>query len=338
MHNSEPRPRPELVLIGVTILWGSTFIITKDIVRDAPPLTYLVVRFGAAALLLWPLCRRAALRDRKLLVDGTVLGLLNSFGLMLQVFGQFYTSASKSAFITSLNTPLVPLVAMALYGARPSRPQLVAVALATVGLMLLTYPEGGARWNAGDLLTVGCAIFYAVTIVQIARRSPGHDARALTLLQLATSAATFAIAMVVAAAVTRVVPPARLPELLQLEARPLTLSPRLVVELAYMALACTVVTFVLQTWAMARMSATHSAIVFALEPVFATVIAVAVAGAAEWPGARGAAGAGLVMLAVVASELPRRGGDDGGADEDDAGGDGDGAVGDERRAKAAPGA
>ena len=54
-----------------------------------------------------------------------ILGVLNSLGLVLQVFGQVYTTASKSAFITSLNTPLVPLVAFALYRTRPSKPQLV---------------------------------------------------------------------------------------------------------------------------------------------------------------------------------------------------------------------
>jgi drug/metabolite transporter (DMT)-like permease len=74
----------------------------------------------------------------------------------------------------------------------------------------------------------------------------------------------------------------------------------------YMAIACTVVTFGLQTWAMARMSATHAAIVFALEPVFATVMAIGWDGSAEWPGARGATGAAIVMIAVTVSEVPRR--------------------------------
>ncbi len=301
--------RPELVLVGVTVLWGSTFIVTKDIVRDAPPMLYLVFRFGIAALVIgaiyWPLLRRNA-RNRQLLVDGFVLGLLNSLGLVLQVIGQVFTTASKSAFITSLNTPLVPLVALALYGTRPSRPQLVAVALATVGLMLLTYPTGGARWNAGDLYTVGCAGFYAFTIVQIARRSPRHDARPLTAVQIATAALTFCCALALAKLCIRTIPAASLPDFARLEARPLVWTRRLVVEGLYMAIACTVVTFGLQTWAMARMSATHAAIVFALEPVFATIMAIGWEGSAEWPGARGATGAAIVMIAVAASELPRR--------------------------------
>ena len=300
--------RPELVLVGVTVLWGSTFIVTKDIVRVAPPMLYLVFRFGIAALVMlaiyWRPLRRE-LRSRQLVVDGVVLGLFNSLGLVLQVIGQVFTTASKSAFITSLNTPLVPLVSFGLYRLRPSLPQLVAVVLATIGLMLLTYPVGGARWNAGDLYTVGCAGFYSFTIVQIARRAPRHDARPLTAVQIATATLTFCCALALAKLCTHTISPASLPEFARLEARPLVWTPRLVVECLYMAVACTVVTFGLQTWAMARMSATHAAIVFALEPVFATVMAIGWEGSAEWPGARGAMGAAIVMIAVVVSEVPR---------------------------------
>ena len=301
--------RPELVLVGVTILWGSTFIITKDIVRQAPPMLYLVFRFGIAALVMiaiyWRQIARE-LRNRQLLVDGFVLGLLNSLGLVLQVIGQAFTTASKSAFITSLNTPLVPVVSFGLHRLRPGKPQLVAVVLATVGLMLLTYPVGGARWNAGDLYTVGCAILYAFTIVQIARRSPRHDARPLTAVQIATATLTFCCALALAKLCIHTISPASLPDFARLEARPLVWTPKLVVEVVYMAVACTFVTFGLQTWAMARMSATHAAIVFALEPVFATAMAIGWEGSAEWPGARGASGAAIVMIAVAVSELPRR--------------------------------
>lgn len=302
------KPRPELVLVGVTILWGSTFIVTKDIVREAPPMLYLVVRFGIAALLFVPLYVRQILtmRDRRLLVDGAILGVMNSLGMILQVIGQAHTTASKSAFITSLNTPLVPLVALAMYRTRPSPAQLVGIVLATLGLGLLTYPTGGGHWNAGDLYTAGCATIYSFTIVQIARRSRGHDAGALTAVQIAAATLTFVVALVVARVLIATMAPERLPDFAQLEARPFVLSARLGSELVYMAVVCTVASFALQTWAMARMSATHAAIVFALEPVFGTAMAVGVAGSAEWPNSRGVAGACVIMLAVAASEVPRR--------------------------------
>jgi drug/metabolite transporter (DMT)-like permease len=292
----------------VTVLWGSTFVVTKSIVREAPPLVYLTFRFGAAAVVLALVYRRRLALGRRALVDGAVLGLLNSLGLLLQVFGQVYTTASKSAFITSLNTPLVPVIGLFLHATRPTRPQQLAVVLATVGLGLLTWPEGGAHWNRGDLLTVGCSVFYAFTIVEFARRARRHDALVLTFVQLVTAALLFTTLAAAAHALVSSVQLGRLPEALLLEARPLVVTRRLAAECLYMALVCTVVTFAGQTWALGRMTATHAAIIFALEPVFASIMAIGVEGSAEWPGARGATGACLVMIAVLVAEirLPRR--------------------------------
>jgi drug/metabolite transporter (DMT)-like permease len=296
--------KPEVILVGVTILWGSTFAITKSIVHEAPPLVYLCFRFGVAAAVMALVYFRKVPRSRRAFTDGAILGLLNSAGLVLQVFGQGYTTASKSAFITSLNTPLVPLVVFLFYKGRPTRPQLWAVAIATVGLFLMTWPGWGARWNRGDLLTVGCAVWYAFTIVEIARRTPHHDALGLTIVQLTVAALFFCLLTVGAHALIAVLP--SLPEALRLEARPLFVDGRLLAEGLYMALVCTVVTFVGQTWAMARMTATHAAVVFALEPVFATAIAIGYGGSGEWPGARGGIGALLVLVAVAVSEIGRR--------------------------------
>jgi drug/metabolite transporter (DMT)-like permease len=300
------KPRPELVLAGITVLWGSTFVVTKDVVRELAPLPFLCVRFGLGAIVLLGLYGKqlAAAGDRRRLVrDGVVLGLLNSCGLVLQVFGQAYTTASKSAFVTSLNTPLTPVFGFLLYRMRPSLPQRVAVCLATVGVMALTWPGAGARYNPGDLITVAAAAMYALVIVEMSRRGPRHQALPLTVVQVSAAAALFFVLLLVSRATLATVPLARLPEMLRLEARPFSVSPRGALELAYMGLVCTVVTFAGQTWAMARLSATHAAVIFALEPVFATVMALCVDGAAEWPGAGGAAGAALILVAVLVSEI-----------------------------------
>jgi drug/metabolite transporter (DMT)-like permease len=299
------KPKPELVLVGVTVLWASTFVVTKDFLRELPPLQFSLARFGIGSAVMLALYWRKFPASRRAMRDGIVLGLLNSSGLLLQLFGQAYTTASKSAFVTSLNTPLTPLIGLLLYGTRPSKTQQVAVVIATVGVMLLTWPNAGARWNLGDLLTVGCAVLYGLTIVQIARRTPGQDAVLLTVIQVVTAAALFAVCLGIARALLAWLPPASVPELLRLEQRPFVLGTRGAVELGYMALVCTVVTFTGQTWAMARMSATHAAVIFSLEPVFATVMALCVAtdASAEWPGARGATGAALVTLGVMVSEI-----------------------------------
>ncbi len=301
--------------MGVTVLWGSTFVVTKSVVRSTAPIDYLLLRFGVAALLLLPfaLTRRLPAQEkgaRRVIVDGVVLGLLNSAGLVLQVFGQAYTTASKSSFITSLNTPLTPLVGLFLYGAAPARAQRWAIVVATLGLLLLTYPAadvtGRVHWNRGDLATVGCAIIYAFTIVQIARRAPGHDAVHITFVQLAVGAVLFALAWLAMRGVLHAVPLDHLPEFARLEAQPFVADARLIASGLYMAVVCTLITFLLQTWAMARMSATRAAVMFALEPLFATAMALAVDGAGEWPGPRAAVGAVIVLGAVLISELGSR--------------------------------
>src|SRR5262249_48648751 len=157
--------------------------------------------------------------------------------------------------------PLVPLVGYLFYRTRPSRPQLVAVVLATLGLFLLTYPGAGMRWNRGDLATVGCAVWYSLVILEFAKRAPRHDALALTIGQLVSAALFFALLTFGAHALLSSVPLGQLPEVLRLEARPLEATPRILLEGVYMAIVCTVVTFSGQTWAMARMTATHAAIV-----------------------------------------------------------------------------
>ena len=156
---SVPRPSAGLVLLACTCVWASTFAVTKELVATAPPLLYLTLRFGAAALLLTPLLlwRRASLRSPGFLRDSLVLGLLNASGLVFQVLGQVYTTASKSAFITSLNTPLTALVGLLVYRIVPTMGQRVAVALASFGLVLLTWPQltATAPYLAGAMAIFG---------------------------------------------------------------------------------------------------------------------------------------------------------------------------------------
>jgi drug/metabolite transporter (DMT)-like permease len=298
------KPRPEAVLLFVTLLWGSTFVVTKDVVAGAPPMAYLAVRFGLATVLMtaiW-LARRSSV-SRASLRDGLVLGLLNAAGMAFQVVGQVYTTASKSAFITSLNTPLTPVMAFMLYRERPTRPQLLGVLVASLGLMLLTWPTEGGRANLGDLTTLGCSLAYATYIVEGTRRMGRHDARLMTLLQLAVGALAFAALMAVfRLGLSHLSPP---PAVLLPEARPLVLSPRLVAQILYLGIGCGVVAVLLQTSVMGRLSATTAAIIFALEPVFASAFALVVDGRAEWPGSRGAAGAVGVLCAVAVSQWRR---------------------------------
>jgi drug/metabolite transporter (DMT)-like permease len=239
---------------------------------------------------------------RRYVRDSLVLGVLNAGGLVFQVLGQVYTSPAKSAFITSLNTPLTPLCALLVYRELPTRAQRIGVLLASIGLVLLTWPPEGARLNPGDLLTVGCAILYAGFIVESARRTPRHPALSLAFSQVLIAALLFTACAVL----TRTSQLPGLADLMRWELRPFPRGPVTVMQMAYMSLVCVAGIMLVQTWALQRLPATTAAVIFALESVVATAIAIAVNGPSEWPGPRGATGGFLVVCAIYVAEGRRR--------------------------------
>ncbi|OLE54768.1 MAG: hypothetical protein AUG51_06585 [Acidobacteria bacterium 13_1_20CM_3_53_8] len=125
-------------LVVVTLIWGSTFVMAKEVLAHWPPLAYICVRFVIASLALVALFPKqfvaARAREWKM---GASLGALMVCGFTVQAIGQIYTTPSKSAFITGLTTPLVPFVALVVLRVRPSFENLVGVVLASVGGILI---------------------------------------------------------------------------------------------------------------------------------------------------------------------------------------------------------
>lgn len=101
----------DLALLGVTAIWGSTFVLIKGALAAYPALPFLAVRFGVAALAMLPVVwlgrRRARAGD---LLVGAGVGVLLFAGSALQTLGLAETDASKAGFITGLSVVLVPLL------------------------------------------------------------------------------------------------------------------------------------------------------------------------------------------------------------------------------------
>src|ERR1044072_5938931 len=149
-----------------TLIWGSTFAISRDVLDYWPPLSYLALRLPLAALLFAALFPRplsgARLDARR---AGAALGLLMGFGFIGQTVGLLWTTPAKSAFITGLTTPLVPVVVYALWRPRPRRENFAGIVLASIGGALILAPAGaGAAVNTGDLITLGTTILFAAHI------------------------------------------------------------------------------------------------------------------------------------------------------------------------------
>jgi drug/metabolite transporter (DMT)-like permease len=292
----------DAAILLTTLVWGSTFAVARDILDRWPPLSYLALRMPIAALLFAALFPRQVFgAGREAWKAGATLGLLIGVGFVGQTVGLVFTTPAKSAFVTGITTPLVPVVAYALFRARPSRENLAGVVLASIGGALILAPAGASTVNTGDLVTLGTTLLFAAHISLMSVYARRFDIRQLSALQIVVAAAlTVAawLALRAYVALAGVVPPG-----LAREAAPLAWSAPVVWQLVYLSTVATVAVFLIWTWGQARMSATHAAVIFSLEPVFATLFAILLRGSAEWTGGRATVGALLVFAGVVVSEL-----------------------------------
>jgi drug/metabolite transporter (DMT)-like permease len=266
-----------LLLVGTTLLWGTTFPLLKNALATLSPATLICTRFLAGTLVLLPFCRHF---NRRLVRDGAILGAVVYVSYMTQVIGLQSISSNRSAFITSLNVVLVPLLGMVL-GKSLSRRVGLAAGLAVAGIGVLSW-EGGAI-GVGDLWVFGCAVSYAVYILLMEKISPRHPPLALTIYQLM---AISVLGLVWAA-----------PELAG-QAGAIRQNWGAIVYLGIMTTAVTTWT---QAIAQRHVTATETAIVYSLEPVFATVFSYWWLG--ESLGVRGLLGGAMVLVAMVLSQI-----------------------------------
>jgi drug/metabolite transporter (DMT)-like permease len=291
-------------ILLTTFIWGSTFAVARGVLDHWPPLSYLALRLPLAALLFAALFPRQVFKaPRAAWRAGATLGLLMGTGFIGQTVALLYTTPAKSAFITGITTPLVPVVAYLVWRARPSRENLAGIILASVGGALILAPAEAAGFNVGDLMTLSTTVLFAAHITLMSGYARRFDVRQLSALQITTAGALALLAWLAVRAFAASAGAGALPPGLARETEPLAWSAAAAWQLAYLSVVATVAVFMLWTWGQARMSATHAAVIFSLEPVFATAFAVLLRGSAEWTGGRATVGALLVLAGVVVSEL-----------------------------------
>jgi drug/metabolite transporter (DMT)-like permease len=294
----------DAAILLTTLIWGSTFAVARGVLDHWPPLTYLAIRMPLAALLFAAIFPRQVFgAGRQVWRAGATLGVLIGVAFVMQTTGLLFTTPAKSAFISGLTTPLVPLVAYLLFRARPSRENLAGIVLASVGGALILAPVGARGLNTGDLITLGTTVIFATHVSLMSVYARRFDVRQLSALQIVVAAAVILAAWLALRSYVALAGTSLLPAGLAREAAPITLDASVAWQLAYLATVATVVVFLLWTWGQSRMSATHAAVIFSLEPVFATVFAVLLRGSAEWTGGRATIGATLVVAGVIVAEL-----------------------------------
>jgi len=267
-----------VLLVVVTMIWGTTFVVIKEALDTISVPLLLALRFTLAGLLLvW------AGWDKRAVIPALLLGLLSFAGFLTQTIGLSITSASNAAFITGFSVILTPLVGK-LFWRHSVAPRVFAAAgVALVGLALITLQDGLAAINGGDMLVLVTALTYAVYIVylgEVAGRVRGTSLAFMQHLPMALLAWLWA-----------------LPQVGDLGAVPLTTY----LAIVYLAVVATALVAVIQTYAQRVVPAHLAALIFVLEPAFAALFAYLTLG--ERLGTLGWIGGGLMVGAMAVAQV-----------------------------------
>lgn len=286
-HSAGLRLKADLALAGVTLIWGATFILVKEALDGISTMLFLTLRFIMAAAALWVLARVRGLHHRrnrrKELPIGFLIGSLLFAGYVLQTVGLRYTSASKTGFITGFNIVLVPLLSAILYRRPPRIAEVAGVAIAAVGMGLMTLNSRRFEIAFGDLLVLGCSFAYALHIVVLGHFSRQMSFETLALNQIATGALLGSLTF------------------WWVETPRVVWSREVVLALVVTSLLATALAFSVQSWAQQFTTPTRTALIISLEPIFAWATSFVVAG--ELLTVRAAAGAALILAGILFVEL-----------------------------------
>ncbi len=278
--------RADIALILITIIWGSSFALVKKSLAQASPIAFIALRLWIASAVTVACMPRSVLDiPKETLGRGITLSTLLLGGFVFQTLGLRGTTASRSAFITSMSVLLVPILGYLLFRRRPRPQTLVGVALAMVGLGLLTLERFELAFSCGDLLTVLCAIVFALHILYLGKYLPASDFRQLLVLQIAGGAVLCTLVLPV------------------LESPFLVWDTTFVIYVTVVGVLSTGVAFYGQAWAQQFTTPNRTALIFSLEPFFAAVFAYVMLGERltpkEW------IGGALVVAGIVTAEFRR---------------------------------
>ncbi|WP_278439626.1 DMT family transporter [Pseudomonas oryzihabitans] len=283
--------RADLLMLLTALIWGSAFVAQTGGMEHIGPFLYTGLRFALGALTLVPLLlflRRRG-RQQRLTRDtfkgGLLMGLVLTLGINLQQVGLLFTSVTNSGFITGLYVIVVPLLGL-LLGQRSHLGTWIGASLAVVGMGLLSIGDN-FQVASGDLLQLAGALAWGVHVLLVGHYSSRHDATVLSILQ-------FGVCAVLSLALALVFEP--------IQSAGIVLA---LPELLYGGVIAAGIGYTLQVFAQRGAIASHAAVIFSLEAVFAAFFGAWLLG--EALSGRGYLGCVLMFAGMLAAQLwPRQ--------------------------------
>ncbi|WP_350455347.1 DMT family transporter [Slackia heliotrinireducens] len=280
----------KLLLVLATLIWGSSFVMVKDLTDVMAPAWLLAIRFVAATAVMAAVClvRREPLFDREHIKYGIIIGLPLFMGYLFQTIGITDTTPGKNAFLTATYCVIVPFLTWAVDRKRPNRFNIVAALLCLSGIGLISL-TGSFTIGFGDAMTLCCAVFYAVQILFMSKFGKGRNVVVLTVWQFATVTAGSLVVALVSAE-----PPT-----------PAAMTPGVWLSFAYLAFIVTALAVFVQNIGLANVEPATGGLLLSLESVFGVAFSIALGREPLTP--RILVGFVVVFVAMVVSEyLPAK--------------------------------
>jgi drug/metabolite transporter (DMT)-like permease len=253
-HATRVRLAPWALLL-VAASWGWAFVIMKDSIARQSVNNFLFSRFALAVVVMVVLRPQVfKLFKNDLVTRSAFAGTFLGAGYILQTLGLERTGAAITGFITGLYVVFTPLIAALILKTRITLITWGCVALATIGLALLSVR--GWSVGFGELLVLGSAICFGAHIISLGKWSRGRDAYAMTVIQLAMCTVITGLGSVAEGGYS---PPP---------------DWGVWATVVFTAVVCTAVAFMVQTWSQAYMSTTKVAVILTMEVVFAAIFAI----------------------------------------------------------------
>ncbi len=275
--------KADLALLGVTFIWGSTYVLTKNSLNHLETFNFLAIRFLISALLSGIIFYKNILNIKKdTLKYGVLIGIVLFMGYTLQTLGLHYTTPSKSGFITGFSVVLVPILSAYFLKEQPQKAAAVGAILALIGLAFLTL-DSNLTLNKGDFFTFLGSFMFALHIITVGKYTVEVDSIGLGIVQIAvvgllSLVLTFGI-----------------------ENPTIPTSMDVWLPIAFLTVLCTSAAFTIQNIAQRYTSPTHTALIYTGEPVFSAIFSYFVEG--EILTRAGLFGSFLILLGMVMAEL-----------------------------------
>ena len=239
----------------VAVIWGLGFIAVDQALLSFSCFDILLIRFLGSSILAWLLIIKDIKKIHiKTVKKGVINGTFLFIAYALQTYAQTLTSVSNNAFLSASGVVMVPYFCYLVFKKKPNTIQILSSCLCLIGIAILTSSKMSFR--VGDILALGCAIFFAIHLVSLQYTCVLEDSRVINAVQLLTSAIL------------------SIPCTLFFSRTPTDISLMSIMSCLYIVVFATFLCFFLQTKAQQAASASSCSVILSTESLFAVIFSV----------------------------------------------------------------